>query len=46
MYEKVPYAICGQRRPWSACAFAQADLGLRCPLKESMDTVVHVYVDE
>ena len=42
--EKGPYAICGQRRPWSACAFAQADQGLRCPLKESMDTVV--YVDE
>ena len=21
----------GQRRPWSACADAQADLGLRCP---------------
>ena len=42
--EKGPYAICGQRRTWSACAFAQADQGLRCPLTESMDIVV--YVDE
>ena len=41
-HEKGPYAICGQRRPRSACAFAQADLGLRCPLKESMDAVVCV----
>ena len=31
-----------QRRPWSACANAQADLGLRCLLTESMDTVVCV----
>ena len=42
MHEKGPYPICGQRRPWSACAFAQADLGLRCPLTESMDIVVYV----
>ena len=35
--EKGPYAICGQRRPWSACAYAQADLGLRCPLTERTD---------
>ena len=35
-HEKSPYAICGQRRPKSACAFAQADLGLRCPLTESI----------
>ena len=39
-HKKGPYAICGQRRPWSACANAQADLGLRCPLKEPMDTVL------
>ena len=26
----------------SACAKAQADQGLRCPLTESMDIVVHV----
>ena len=24
-------SISGKRRPWSACANAQADLGLRCP---------------
>ena len=40
VHEKSPNAICGQRRPWLACAFAQADLGLRSPLTESMDTVV------
>ena len=34
-----PYAICGPRRPRSACAFAQADLGLRCQLIKSTDTV-------
>ena len=44
MYKKGPYAICRQRRAWSACAFAQADLDLRCPLTESADT--EVYVDE
>ena len=42
--EKGPYAICGQRSPWSACAQAQAELGLRFPLTESGDNVV--YVDE
>ena len=40
-HEKGLYAICGQRRPRSACAYAQADQGLHCPLTESMDTVVH-----
>ena len=35
-HEKGPYAIWGQRRPR---LFAQADLGLSCPLTESMDTV-------
>ena len=39
---KGPYVICGQRRPWSACVYAQAALGLRCPLTESVDTVVYV----
>ena len=38
------HAICGQRRPWLACAFTQANQGLHCPLSESMDIVV--YVDE
>ena len=42
--EKGSYAICGQRRPRPACAFAQADQGLRCPLTESINIVV--YVDE
>ena len=41
---KALYANCGQHRPWSACTFTQADQGIRCPLTESMDTVV--YVDE
>ena len=36
--------FCGQRRPRSACANAQAELGLHCPLTELMNTVV--YVDE
>ena len=31
--------ISGQRRPVSACAYAQADLGLRGPLTVSLDTV-------
>ena len=31
--------ICGQRRPRSACAFAQSDQGLHCPLTESLDTM-------
>ena len=39
-HEKNPYVICGQRRLWSACANAQADQGLRCPLTVSMDAVV------
>ena len=30
--------VCGQRRPRSDCASAQSDLGLRCPLTESLDT--------
>ena len=39
---KGPYAIYGQCRPRSACAFAQADQGLHCPLTKSMDTIVYV----
>ena len=30
--------ICGQRRPRSACAFAQSDQGLLCPSTESLAT--------
>ena len=41
MYEKSPYAICGQHRPRSACAYAQADQGLLCQLTEPVDTVVY-----
>ena len=40
--EKGPYTICVQRRHTSACSFAQADLGRRCPLTESADTVANV----
>ena len=42
VHEKSPYAVCGQHRPWSACAFMQAKQGLRFPLTESVDTVVNV----
>ena len=42
--EKGSYTICGQCRSRSACAYAQADLNLHCPLTEWMDT--EVYVDE
>ena len=38
------HAICEQCIPRSACAKAQADLGLHCPPTEAIDTVV--YVDE
>ena len=31
--------MCGQRRPRSACASAQSDQGLHCPLTESLDTI-------
>ena len=43
-HEKGPHVISGQRKPRSACAFAQADLGLRCPLTKSID--IAVYVDK
>ena len=36
--ESVSSGMCGQRRPRSACASAQADQGLRCPLTDSLDT--------
>ena len=29
--------ICGQRKPRSACASAQSDLDLHCPLTESLE---------
>ena len=37
--ENLSSDICGQRRPRSACAYAQSDQGLRCPLTESLDTI-------
>ena len=37
---------CGQRRPRSACAFAQADQGFRCLQKKLMDNVEYVYKQE
>ena len=36
--QKVSLGICRQRRPRSACASAQSDQGLHCPLTESLDT--------
>ena len=33
-------SVCGQPRPWSDCANAQADLGLRCPCMHE-NTVSH-----
>ena len=39
-HEKRSHAVSGQRRPRLACALAQAGLGLRCPLTESLDDVV------
>ena len=44
--QKGHYAICGQCRSWSACTFVQADLGLHCPLAESVDTVVQCWWTE
>ena len=36
--ENVSSDICGQQRPRSACASAQSDQGLDCPLTEILDT--------
>ena len=41
--QKELWGVCGQRMPWSACASAQADPGLRCPLKGSSDIVDNIY---
>ena len=38
--EMMSLGICGQRRPRSACASAQSNQGLRCPLPESLGTTV------
>ena len=37
-HKNVSSGICGQRRPRTACASAQSDQPLRCPLTESLDT--------
>ena len=37
-WDNVPFNICAQRRLRSACAFAQADLSLRCALWTAKDT--------
>ena len=39
------YAWKGPLCNWGECRFTQADQGLRYPLAESMNTVVHVCVD-
>ena len=36
-WENVPSDMCAQIILRSACAYAQADLSLRCPLEESLD---------
>ena len=38
-YENLCLGVCGQRRPRSACAFAQSDQGLCCLLKEPLDHI-------
>ena len=40
--ENIPYRICEQRRLRSACANAQADLSLRCPITESLYIVEYI----
>ena len=38
--KRVPYDICAKRRLKSACAFAQSDESLRCPLKETASLAI------
>ena len=33
--------LCGQKRPRTDCACAQSDLGLHCPLTESLNTSMY-----
>ena len=40
--ENVSSAICRRRRPRSACASAQSDQDLHCPLTESLDTTKYM----
>ena len=46
MWKGCLWGICGQQRPRSASASGQTDLDLRCVLAESLDIVVHVYVED
>ena len=41
-YENMSSAICGQRRPRSACASPQSDQGLHCLLTELLDTTEYI----
>ena len=38
--------ICGQRRPRSACAFAQSNQGLRCPQSEQLNTIKRFNIEQ
>ena len=38
--------MCGQRRPRSACTSVQSDLGLCCPLTESVDTTECIHGEQ
>ena len=44
--ENVSSGICEQRRPRSACASAQSDQGLHCPLTESLDIAEYMNGDQ
>ena len=37
--KNVSSSICGQRKPRSACAFAQSDQVFRCPQTDFLDTI-------
>ena len=40
--KKAPHHVCEQRRPGSACAYAQSDLGLRCSPKRRQHFQYHM----
>ena len=44
--KNVSAGICGQQRPRSACAYAQSDQGLCCPLTESLDKIKCINGDQ
>ena len=41
--KNVSLGVWGQRRPRSACAFAQSDQGLHCLLTESLETKEYIW---